>query len=348
MVWQFDGEYCACNYACPYCYVPGNVNVGHHFVGSMSEWLDAFRKTFGNQHVTFYISFGEPMLCKVFYYLVEMIASEPNWEMMMTSNMSLPLDRLVKTKLAKEGRLNVNASFHPTETTIDKFLKQILFLREHGIEPPIVYVMYPPIMKDFERYFQIFDQNNFLIHVRRFRGGYNNKKYPEAYTEQERQFIAKYMDDASIKYMLNGINIKSKLSYTGMYHIVVTDEGDVTPATDCMCDRSRGNVLQGNVKLDTEPWHFPGSYDGTVDGVAALLETGYHELEKNHVMTFAKQGGVYHTEVGVHYPHVHTDFSDLFIRRKLNFPSRLTKIKNMYYLRMRYFIKEFKNVIRKP
>lgn len=327
IVWQYSGEHCACNYKCPYCYVPNDVNVGDHFIGSIEKWHDAFKKAFGNQHLTFYISFGEPMVQKHFYEVVEMIESEPNWEMMMTSNLSMSLDRLLKSRLVKDGRLNINASFHPTETTIDNFLKQLLCLRANGIESPVIYVMWPEIMSDFNNYFQIFNKNNFLVHVRRFRGYYKGKYYPRDYTAEERQFVAKYMDSASIKYMLSDAILTGKSSYVGMYHIVVTNDGDVTPTTDYMQDRRRGNVLQGTVRLDIDPQPFMGVIDGTVDGIAALLEIGYHELFQNHVITFAKQGGVYHTDKGIHYPHLDIDFNNPVIRKQFNFPGFSTKTK---------------------
>ncbi len=64
-----------------------------------------------------------------------MIGSEPNWSLRITSNISVwdDLNWLVNTRLAREGRLNINASFHPLSTSIEKFLLKILFLREHGI-----------------------------------------------------------------------------------------------------------------------------------------------------------------------------------------------------------------------
>jgi len=327
IVWQYNGEHCACNYKCPYCYVPSNVNIGDHFIGTINLWNDAFKKAFRNQHLTFYISFGEPMLGKKFYDIVEMFATEPNWEMMMTSNLSCSLKRLVKIKLAREGRLNINASFHPTETTIDKFLRQILFLRENRIEPPIIYAMWPGIMKDFKSYFQIFNRHNFLVHVRRFHGYYKNKYYPRDYTEEERQFVAKYMDDASIKYMLADVDMKGKLSYAGMFYVLVTNKGGIALCPNYHKDYKRGNILEDNVNLDIEAQPLPVVRDGTVDGVASLLEMGYHELEENHVLAFAWQGGVYHTDQRIHYPHLHTNFSDPAIREKFNFPSSQTKIR---------------------
>lgn len=149
---------------------------------------------------------------------------------------------------------------------------------------------------------------------------YEKKHYPQAYTEEEREFIAKYMDDVSIKYMLVDMDMEGKLSYAGMFYILVTNKGDVALCADYHKDYHRGNVLENTIRLDLEPQVLPAVKDGTVDGVASLLETGYHELEGNHVLTFARQGGVYRSDQGIHYPHLHTNFDDPDIRRKYNFP----------------------------
>lgn len=327
VLWGYDGAAAPCNYRCPYCIDQSLGQRGPHFIGTMHQWHDAFKKAFRNQHVVFYISYGEPMVGKRFYEMMEMIATEPNWEMMMTTNLSQPVDRLVKTQLARESKLNINASFHPTETTIEEFLKKLLFLREHGIECPVVYIMYPPLMKDFEHYFHIFNNHNFLVHVRRFQGRYDGKTYPGDYTEQERQFVAKYADDATIKYMLNEPNLWGKLSYHGMYYIFVTSEGDV--GTDYLCcstGRRLGNILKGTMKLDIEPQPLWQLGEGSVSGVASILETGYHELQGNFVMSFAKQGGVYHTDNGVHYSHLQTDFGNSKIRKAYKFPTKISKL----------------------
>lgn len=322
IVWGFNGlDNAFCNYKCEYCYAPHEYRLGHHFQGDINEWHDAFKRTFGNQKLVFYLAFGEPMVAKKFYDVLDMIASESNWYGHMTSNLSPRLDRLVETKLFKEKRFNINASFHPTQTSVDKFLDKLLFLREHGLECPVVFVMWPPFIDKFEEWFKIFDEHNFLVHVRRFRGWYNGKFYPKAYTEEERQFIARYCDDATIKYMLNdfNVNLRGWLSYQGMYYILVDYHGDVYTSPDSR-EKHLGNIFKGDVKLFTEPQPYGLDWNGSVNGMASLLELNYRELEDNFVMSFARQGGVYHTEIGVHYKNMNTDFNDPKIRRTYNFP----------------------------
>jgi hypothetical protein len=258
--------------------------------------------------------------------VLEMIGNEPKWHVRMTSNISLALDRLVKTKVAKEGRLDINASFHPAMTTIDAFLKKILFLREKGIEPSIVYVMWPPFLKRFEEDFKIFNQHNFLIHVRRFDGFYKGRKYPQSYTEEERKFIARYMDDATIKYMLAYQPSFGKLTWSGVDFFIVDNKGNVG-YNDNLKPKiySLGNIFRGDFHPFTEPRPFPGRFmsDTTVDGVANFLELNYDQLDEgNNTMSFSRQGGVYHTPEGVYYKNMNTNFDDRQIRAEYRFPPR--------------------------
>ena len=324
VLWQYNGNPCACNYKCPYCTYLGTQH-GDHFQGPSEMWHEAFKTAFGNQHVAFYLAHGEPMLGRDFYEVLEMVGREPNWEVRMTSNISLPLEPLMETRVVREGRLNVNASFHPHMVKREKFLKKALLLREHGIEVPVVYVMYPPLLERFEDDFNFFNAHGFLVHVRRFRGKYHGKVYPEGYTEAELQLIASYCDDATIKYMLFDEPSYGKRTWSGVDFITVDNQGEVGYCDDFRGGRyGLGNIFDNSFRLLTEPQPFPGRYvsDGTVDGVANFLELGYEQLTGNNVLDFARQGGVNHTANGVHYKNLHTDFNNSSVRAEYRFPAR--------------------------
>jgi lysophospholipase L1-like esterase/MoaA/NifB/PqqE/SkfB family radical SAM enzyme len=326
ILWQYNGDPCECNYACPYCPADPKKQKGHYFEGTIEEWHDIFKNAFGDQRLVFYLAYGEPMAGKKFYDVLEMIGNEPNWHVRMTSNISQSLNRLMETKVVKDGRLDINASFHPTMTTRDVFLKKILFLRENGIEPSIVYVMWPPLLKRFEEDFRALNQHNFLIHVRRFDGFYEGKKYPQAYTEKERNFIARYMDDATIKYMLAYQPSFGKLTWSGVDFFIVDNKGNVG-YNDSLKPKiySLGNLFRGDCRPFTEPRPFPGRFmsDTTVDGVANFLELNYDQLEDgNNTMAFSRQGGVYHTPEGVYYKNMYTNFDNPQIRAEYRFPPR--------------------------
>jgi len=327
VVWQFNGEECFCNYACPYCYVSSEANMGHHWRGTIEQWHDGFLQSFGQQKLLFYLSFGEPMAGKNFYRVLDMIASEPQWQGHVTSNLSLPLERLLDTELVREGRFFINASYHPTQTTAHEFLDKLLQLRAAGIEAPVVYVMYPPQMgSTFDESFELFNRHNFLVHVRRFRGAFNGKQYPQEYNEEQRIRIARFTDNATIKYMLNDFednlfSLKGKLSYAGMYNILVDNDGDVWQAPEHHGLHPLGNVLKRTMHLFSEPFPFGGSRDGTVDGIMSLLELGYEEPHGNHVMAFASQGGVRKDGDMVVYGNLETNFDDPTVRRRLRWPT---------------------------
>jgi acyl-CoA thioesterase-1 len=326
LVWQFNGEECFCNYSCAYCYVPSQANTGQHWRGTVEKWHDGFLSAFGRERLVFYLSFGEPMAGRNFYEVLDMIASEPHWSGHMTSNLSLPLGRLLQTRLVREGRFHVNASYHPSQTTVTDFLKKLLELRAAGIEPPVVYVMWPPQAGEpFDEALRVLGAHGFLIHVRRFRGMWEGKRYPQAYTEEERRRVARYADDATIKYMLNDFedgrwSLHSKPSYAGMYYAMVDNEGDVWVCPDYHGEEPLGNVLKGTLRLPWEPQPFAGTRDGTVDGIMSLLELDYEEPRGNHVMAFAEQGGVRKSGSAVAYGNLHTRFDDPAVQMRLRWP----------------------------
>lgn len=353
ILWQYNGRECKCNYKCPYCYYSYSPKQKNYFWGKVEDWHHAFKNSFGNQKLFFYLAFGEPTLGKAFYDVVDMIEQEPKWNLRITSNLSQNLERLLNSRLAKEERLNINASFHPTEINIEDFLKKILHLRSNGIEVPIVYVMWPPFLKRFEKDFKIFDKHNFLVHVRRFFGIYRGKIYPEAYTDEERKFIARYCDDATIKYMLNEKPVFNRQTYSGFHFFIVDCTGNIGFDSDCFDFYTKyrtifGNIIQNNkLKIPLEPLSYPEGYvQGTVDGVSNYIETGYSQLENNNVISFAKQGGVYRTKEGnIFYKNMYNDFNDSRIRAKYYFPPR--NFQDRYYIFLRLFKEEslFKSFI---
>jgi acyl-CoA thioesterase-1 len=319
VLWQFNGRYAHCNYTCPYCYVATSVNKGMHFMHTMEKWEAAFNKHFGDRHTVFYFSYGEPMIAKNFYEVLDMVAANPKWEAKVTTNLSLPLDRLLETRLAKEGRLNINASFHPTQVSVEEFIANCDHVRAAGIEPSVVYVMYPPQIDDLEeKYMPALREKGYVVHIRAFRGLYGGKKYPGAYTKEQWNKTAKYMDDANLRYQLCEISGLGRLSIIGMNHILVDNYGKIEMCDSYVGDRSYGNVLDDTITLDLEPIPFPGLVPlAAVDDIADYVELGYSDLEGNNILSYARQGGVYKKDNGeIVYPFEDYDFNNPSLRAK--------------------------------
>lgn len=327
VLWQYNGRECLCNYKCPYCYYAWSDKSENFFWGAPEDWRRAFKRCFGNQRLFFYLAFGEPMLGAAFHDVVEMIGDESNWSLRITSNISQDLRPLMVSRVAREGRLYINASFHPTQTDIGTFIGQLNLLRDNGIEAPVVYVMWPPHMKRFASDFTAFDSDNYLVHVRRFAGMHGGKLYPEAYSDEERRFVARYCDDATIIYMLNKKTVLDRRSYSGMHFVIVDATGNAGYDSDCFGFYTQYRTVLGNViqphtfRPLLEPLDYPeGAEQGTVDGVSNYLETGYRQLEGNNILSFSRQGGVFHADGPVYYKNMETDFTDGRVREEYHFP----------------------------
>lgn len=344
VLWQFNGRYAHCNYACPYCYVATSVNKGIHFNYDMKRWEDAFSRHCEGKDVVFYFSYGEPMMAgRIFYEALEMIGRHPAWQVRMTSNVSLPLDRLLESTVARTGRLNVNASFHPTQIGIEEFLKQCDTLREHGIEPSVIYVMYPEQIDALEEYMKRFREKGYRVHIRAFRGLYHGKKYPQAYTKEQWEKTARYMDRGNFKYQLHAVNGLGRMSMLGMTHILVDNYGKIEMCDSYVGDRRYGNIFDEKIYLDVRPHPFPGLVPlAAVDDIADYTELGYSDLEDNNVNSYNTQGGVIKKENGeIVYPYEFVDFSDEALVKKLKAVPKPFMGKCRFWFSPRWFCRHF-------
>lgn len=314
VLWQYNGRYAHCNYSCPYCYVATSVNKGMHIVYDLDKWEKAFSRHFENTDTVFYFSYGEPTMGgNHFYEALEMIARHPNWSVRMTSNVSVPLDRLLNTTLAKEGRLNVNASFHPTQISVEKFIEKCDQLRSGGIDPSVIYVMYPDQIDDLDsKFMPLFRKKGYRVHIRAFRGLYKGKKYPQAYTKEQWVKTAKYMDEANFKYQLTAVNGLGRMSMLGMTHILVDNYGKIEMCDSYVGDRRYGNIFDDKIHLDLQPYPFPGLVPlAAVDDIADYVELDYDDLEKNNVNDYNTQGKVYVKDDGtINYPYENENLYD--------------------------------------
>ena len=344
VLWQFNGRYAQCNYSCPYCYVATSVNKGMHFQYDIEKWEAAFSRHFDDTHVVFYLSYGEPMTASKFYDVIDMVGRHPNWEVKITSNVSVKLDKLLSSRVAQEGRLHVNTSFHPTQISLGKFIDKCDQLREHNIEPSIVYVMYPKQIDDFEsKYLPAFREKGYRVHIRAFRGLYRGKKYPGAYTKEEWAKTAKYMDSGNLKYQLGEVNGLGRLSMLGVTHILVDNNGKIEMCDSYVGDRHYGNIFDDALRLDLEPKPFPGLVPlAAVDDIADYVELDYMDLTGNNVNNYITQGQVTVTEEGeIVYPYEHVDFRNDAVRNEImSVPKPFTPAWK-FWLNPRWFVFHF-------
>jgi acyl-CoA thioesterase-1 len=337
VLWQYNGREAKCNYRCPYCYYIGLHNASDRFTGYIDQWHERFLEAFGKQNLIFYLAFGEPTIGAQFPDVLNMIGNQHNWQLRITSNISHNLSTIYKSKAAREGRLNVNASYHPSMTKRDDFFKNLQLLRKNGIEPSIVYVAYPPFLDHFFDDIRFFSENGFVVHVRRFQGYYKKELYPWAYTDKQKRDIAGYSDDGMIKYMLNQHISKGGLTFSGLHFFAVDNAGNIGYDANAFRPYTAlrnifGNIHTGNFRPNLVPSEYPGYAEGTVDGVANIVSANYKQLENNNVIHFASQGGVYKDSDGkVIYSNEEKDFTNPRIRAEYNFAPQKLKDYLVYF-----------------
>lgn len=344
VLWQFNGRYAHCNYACPYCYVATSVNKGMHFNYDITKWEEAFSRHFEGKDVVFYFSYGEPMMAgNIFYDVLEMIGRHSTWQVRMTSNVSLSMDRLLNSEIVKQGRLFVNASFHPTQIGIDDFIAQCDTLRAGGIDPSVIYVMYPDQIDDFPKYMEKFREKGYRVHIRAFRGLYHGKKYPQAYTKKQWEATARYMDRANFKYQLHAVNGLGRMSMLGMTHILIDNYGKIEMCDSYVGDRRYGNIFDENINLDVKPYPFPGLVPlAAVDDIADYTEVDYDDLEGNNVNCYNTQGGVIVKDDGsIEYPYEYVDFGDSKLIKELKKVPKPFKTAASFWFNPKWFFQHF-------
>jgi len=126
--------------------------------------------------------------------------------------------------------------------------------------------MYPSLLSRFDRIFDLFRENGIIIRPKVFRGYYGEKRYPESYTEKEKNKILMYSnlsgkwEDMSLetqidpdldRYFIRGdLLFKGQLCAAGKDFVVITYAGDVIR---CHGEPSKmGNIFSEKIELFKE------------------------------------------------------------------------------------------------
>ena len=183
----------ACNYRCSYC--------GAHKEGvpclelDIAQWRAIWGRIFdryGCCQVRF--AGGEPTIYPGFIPLVSMLLERHTVDI--TTNLSFDIAEWV-AKVPAQG-IAISGSLHPEFMAPEEFLRRLLMLREHGgrlISACIV--AYPPHLGQLESTRLLFERNQILFKIIPFSGVYQGRRYPEAYTEQEKALLQAQVDGSS-------------------------------------------------------------------------------------------------------------------------------------------------------
>lgn len=177
-----------CNYYCTYCFLhfePETANIQASYLDP-EEWIkiwEVIYKKYGHCQIS--ITGGEPFIYPQF---IDLIANLQDWHTFeFSTNLSWDIEQFIKK--IRPDRVRVNSSFHQEFVEVDIFLKKLLQLRENNYQVSVTVVAYPPFLEDISVYKSKFEEKGFNLTIFPYRGPYENKKYPEGYSDKEKALL---------------------------------------------------------------------------------------------------------------------------------------------------------------
>lgn len=175
-----------CNYRCFYCVAAGHNNVPvKRFDFAKIE--SVYRQIQSKLIVTsLECGGGEPTVHPEFPTLVR-LCSEFGPVSFPTNNSQNPR-RWLPEDTAK--RLLIRAAVHPeAEEHLDRYIENARYLIDHGCDFRSIYISHPTRLARIPEYREMFAKAKVPFTPISFLGEYNGKRYPHAYTEEEKRMI---------------------------------------------------------------------------------------------------------------------------------------------------------------
>ncbi|MBN1823120.1 MAG: radical SAM protein [Endomicrobiales bacterium] len=215
-----------CNYRCPYCWFHGkwdDIACNNVYPGTdrlLSYW-ENIRKLYGKVHIE--ISGGEPSIYPDFPKFAAELSKMH--DIGVTSNISGNIDGII----GSGAKYNIGMSFHPLFADGGEFLKRAVELKEGGFGNTVLYLAYPPAVKDIPKYKELFEKHGFIFYVLSFWGKYNGLDYPQNYTEEEKVIVNTALGvrgNTDKKFQLEPVSTRGKNCNAGRTYALVHPNGD--------------------------------------------------------------------------------------------------------------------------
>lgn len=242
-----------CNFRCPYCWFFDNwaQQASRNIYLSPQEWLKIWQRVFDKYgEVRIAITGGEPFIYPHFIELIKELSAIHIIKI--TTNMSGDIETFVKEVSPRRVYLDLN--FHPLFTrNLDEFIRKIKLLHGAGFDAGVCYLAYPPQMSRLNFYKQLFEKNKIRFALAAFWGSYNNKKYPDSYTSQEKELIKPFLGDVDrMTYHLDSTSPKGKLCNAGYKYANVQGDGKVVRCAQ-YAHQPFANIMDCDFRLFDRP-----------------------------------------------------------------------------------------------
>ncbi len=253
--WNIHGS---CNFRCPYCW---HANKWEEFrkknvYPGLEKLIQVWKRIYdlyGKCHID--ILGGEPSIYPdINELLLELIKCHEVW---LTTNLSGDFDKLIDSVSPDlVNNIRMATTFHPMFANLDTFLSKAIKIK-NKIKHDVVYLAYPPQIKDLEKYKKIFEQNGLTFSVLTFWGTYNGKKYPDSYTDEEKKIIGLSLASRSgEKFQTEQFVPKEKLCNAGHKYALIDPDGRCLSCGGIALDIKK-NIFDSDFKLLDKPMKCP-------------------------------------------------------------------------------------------
>lgn len=263
-----------CNFRCHYCFW-GKACLSKKIQPIASpERISAF---FDNSGLVWllHITGGEPFLYPRFIHLVSLLIRQH----FVSLNTNLSISQRVRRfaeQISPHRVLFINIALHIEERErrglISPFVRDVHYLTKKGFRIFVSQVMHPTLFQRFPQDFDFFANEGIIIIPKAFQGVYLGRKYPESYTNDEREEFVKYSLKAENFYaplfnewpeiptinplldrrlIIEGMpDHRGKLCYAGQKFVRIREDGKIWK---CGAQEILGNIRRGVLTLKDGP-----------------------------------------------------------------------------------------------
>ncbi len=255
-----------CNYRCSYCFFTladsWDMETRREVAVGAEKWLAAWMRMYelyGSAKIG--ITGGEPSVYPRFLNLAEALVSRHR--LYVDTNLSRPLSWVKEfASRVRADRLDFGISFHPEFARYEEFVEKMRVIHWAGYDYRLFLVCYPPLLPRLALFQRELAREGFNVVVAPFRGAFEGREYPQAYSPEQEAVIAGMCRDLNVKYkswvarQMDPVNPFGKPCHAGRVYIRVENDGSVWRCGQYFADGIRmplGNFLDPSFRLADEP-----------------------------------------------------------------------------------------------
>lgn len=180
----------SCNYYCTYCFFKDEWKEKSKFnvYPGIDKWVEVWNGIYDKYgSCNIHITGGEPFTYPGIMELVSKLVV--NHTIGFDTNLSFsPAEFLAK--VTNPEKVSFSSAYHPDFEQLTEYLNKLESLRNAGCKlSGFNFVAYPPVLSKLEEYKNKAKERGLDITVMPYRGFYNDKEYPGAYTPLEKAIV---------------------------------------------------------------------------------------------------------------------------------------------------------------